>query len=67
MYDVTVVRNRKAIKYVDASFDSRDGKIWRVEFRSVTSEERSKEFRVDSESGIAEMYAWLDEPVRKEV
>lgn len=65
MHDVTIVRNRKAIKYVDASFDSRDGKIWRVEFRSVTGEE-DKAFRVDSQKDIDEIYKWLDEPLRKE-
>ena len=66
MYDITNIRNRKAIKYVDASFDSRDGKIWLVNFRSVTGEE-DKAFRVKNQKDIDEIYKWLDEPLRKEL
>lgn len=57
--------NRKAIKYVDASFDSRTGTIWRINFRSVTGE-TDKAFRVDGPKELAEMYEWLEEPIRKE-
>ena len=64
MYDVHQ-RNRKAIKYVDASFDSRDGKIWMINFRSVTGE-KDRAFRVDDKYGINDMYEWLEEPLHKE-
>ena len=65
MYEINCERNRKAIKYVDASFDSRTGDIWCVNFRSVTGEE-DKAFRVDDQYGLADMYAWLEEPLHKE-
>lgn len=65
MYEINFERNRKAIKYVDASFDSRDGAIWRINFRSVTGEE-DKAFRVDTPNGLAEMYEWLEEPIYQE-
>ena len=66
MYDINCIRNRKAVKYVDASFDSRDGKVWRVTFRSVTGEE-DKVFRIESQKDVTEIYKWLDEPLRKEM
>ena len=66
MYDITNIRNRKAIKYVDASFDSRDGRVWCVNFRSVTGEE-DRAFRIESQKDIDEIYKWLDEPLRKEM
>lgn len=64
MYHINWERNRKAVKYVDCCFDSRDGRIWRVEFRSVTGEEDTA-FRVENDGDIQKVYAWLDEPLRK--
>ena len=64
MYDVHK-RNRKAIKYVDASFDSRTGQIWCINFRSVTGEE-NRAFRVDDKRGLTDMYEWIEEPLHKE-
>lgn len=58
-------RNRKIVKYVDASFDSRTGTIWMVNFRSVTGE-KDKAFRVDDKYGLASMYEWLEEPLHEE-
>lgn len=57
-------RNRRAIKYTDFSFDSRDGKVWQVTLRDGCGER--KVFRVDSQSDIDEMYNWLDTPLREE-
>ena len=65
MYEVVCERNRKAIKYVDSSFDSRTGTIWRVSFRSVTGE-KDVDFRVDSPEGLTKMYEWLEAPMCKE-
>lgn len=62
MYEVNVERKRRAIKYVDASYDSRDGHIWQITFRQCVPG-GEKNFRVDSSSSVADIYAWLDETV----
>jgi hypothetical protein len=61
MYEINYERNRRAIKYVDASFDSRDGLVWRLEFRSVTGVGEMT-FRVENENDLKKVYEWLDEP-----
>lgn len=63
MYDICVTRNRRAIKYVDVCFDSRDGSVWLVTFRSVAGS-TDKTFRVENQESLNEIYKWLDEPRR---
>lgn len=62
MYEINHYRNRKAVKYVDATYDSRDGLVWNLTFRSVTGEE-NKSFRVENENDLKKVYKWLDEPL----
>lgn len=63
-YDVRE-RNRYAIKYVDACFDSRDGNVWHIKFRQILGHNEDVSFRIESEEDIAKIYTFLDEPVRK--
>lgn len=62
MYEVCCVRNRRSVKYVDAVFDSRDGTVWHITFRSSTCGE-NKVFRVENENDIKKVYEYLDEKV----
>ena len=62
MYEINIERKRRAIKYVDAIFDSRDGTIWSVTFRSQTHG-KDKTFRVENENDIKKLYEYLDENV----
>ena len=62
MYEVCCVRNRRAVKYVDAIFDSRDGTVWHLKFRSPTHG-KDKEFRIKNENDIKKVYEYLDEKV----
>lgn len=62
MYEVCCVRNRRAVKYVDAVFDSRDGTVWYLKFRSPTHG-KDKEFRIENENDIKKVYEYLDEKV----
>lgn len=62
-YDI-YERNRYAIKYVDACFDSRDGKVWLIKFRSIVGHNDEVSFRIESEEDIAKIYRFLDEPMR---
>lgn len=69
MYDVCEILNRRAIKYVDFSYDTRDLTIWRVTLRNITGHE-DVSFRVDTKEGQAELEKFLAEPLypeRKEV
>lgn len=61
MFDINCVRHRKAIKYVNCSFDSRDGLVWKLEFTSVTGEP-DKSFRIEKQEDILAVYDWLNEP-----
>lgn len=64
MMDVIHNRHRKAIKYVNTTFDSRDGTVFVVTFRSVVGgKEDEKFFRVDTNRDLANIYQWLDEEV----
>ena len=60
MYDVNCVRHRRAVKYVDACFDSRDGKIWSIKFRNVTPGE-GKTFKIECPKDIHRVYSWLNQ------
>lgn len=64
MYATMRERNRKAIKYVDCGFDTRDGTIWRITFRSVAGE-KDKLFIIESPEDVRKIYSWLDEPLHK--
>ena len=49
MYGITVERKRKAIKYAEASFDSRDGTIWLITFQQIiNSKEQEISFSIES-------------------
>lgn len=64
MYGITVERKRKAIKYVEASFDSRDGIIWLITFRQIiNSKEQEINFRIESKEDVDKIYSWLDETI----
>lgn len=66
MYDVIEVRHRKAVKYVDACFDCRDGKVFSVTMRDVIchgSCANEASFRLDTPELIKKVYDWLDEDV----
>ena len=58
MYEVTCVRHRVAIKYVDACYDSRDGRVWLIKLRLGGGE--GKRFRIESPEDIKKIYQWLD-------
>ena len=61
MYDVHT-RHRKAIKYVDFCFDSRDGLVWSITFRTIVGgKEDSKHFSIEEESDCVAIKTWLDE------
>jgi hypothetical protein len=59
MYHTTCELHRNAIKYVDASFDNRNGKIWKISFRNCTAT-NDKEFVIKSQDDIKTIYEWLD-------
>ena len=65
MYEICQTRNRRAIKYVDASFDSRDGSVWRIVFREIVGHEDII-FLVDTSEDIDKIYQFLNEPMRVE-
>lgn len=64
MYNCVCERNRKAVKYVDVVWDSRNNTVYTIELRLGFGE--SKRFRVGSQSEINEVYKWLDTPLNKD-
>lgn len=54
----TIEKHRVAVKYVDACFDSRDGRVWRISLRNGGSEGRT--FQINSEEDIKRIYAFLN-------
>ena len=59
--------HRRVIKYVEASFDTRTGTIWRVTFKQCLAgkqSEQRKDFLTKSPADIARIYRWLDAEVR---
>lgn len=57
-------RNRKAIKYTDASFDSRDNTVWHIKFRGVVGGGANEvSFRIESKEDIDKIYTYLDAPL----
>ena len=65
MYDVNHILNRRSIKYVDFSFDTRDLTVWLVKLRTITGHE-DVSFRVDTKEGVEELMKFLDEPLNPE-
>lgn len=63
VYEINIERNRRAIKYVDAHFDSRDGRIFQIKFRQITGHD-DVGFRIESPEDIKRIYKFLDEPMR---
>ena len=63
MYENTCERHRIAIKYVRFCLDTRDGKVWSVRFDP--GDIRTKDFRVECENDLKDVYAWLDEDIRE--
>lgn len=59
MYEVNIERKRRAVKYVDANFDSRDGRVWQITFRSCVPD-GTVSFIIESEQDVKAIYAWLD-------
>lgn len=45
------------IKYVDSSFDTRDGHIWSIKLRGLLND---KSFRVETDEDLAKVYKWLN-------
>lgn len=62
MYDLHM-KNRKTIKYVIGNFDSRDGSVYRVEFKDITGEP-DKVFIVETPEHLDVIYQWLDKPMK---
>lgn len=62
-YENSAKRHRRCFKYVYTTFDSRDGKIFKITFRNGTTE--GKTFRIETEADIEKIYAWLN-TTRKE-
>ena len=55
-----IKRNRRVVKYVDATFDTRDGTIWHIKFRQGGLDEG---FRIERHEDIQAIYKWLDEKI----
>lgn len=53
---------RKPIKYVESSFDTRDGKVWSINIR-LYGDKAGTKFILQTESDIKSMYDWVNELV----
>lgn len=62
MYEVRFELHRRAIKYVNSTFDSRDGHIYHITFHSCLPD-GTKSFEIKTHQNIKEIYAWLDATV----
>lgn len=63
MYTCIHDNHRRVVKYVNCSFDTRDGKIWRVGFHgcvSLCDKDHEKVFNIDSPEDVSKIYEWLD-------
>lgn len=63
IYENRHVKHRHCFKYVDVSFDTRDGCVWKITLRNGTDVEK-KTFRVESEEDLNKVYAYLDTPLK---
>ena len=63
LYTNACEKERKCFKYLDMSFDTRDGHIWQIRFREDGAFNLSTEkvFKIESEEDIKAIYAYLDE------
>nr|DAP55451.1 MAG TPA: hypothetical protein [Caudoviricetes sp.] len=46
------------IKYVNSSFDTRDGHIWSIKLSGISATDKS--FRVETDEEVAKVYEWLN-------
>lgn len=59
-------KNRRCVKYVDFTVDTRDSKVWRIAFRDITQcDDKKVEFRVEFRTDLQKVYDWLNEPADK--
>lgn len=66
MYVNNIDRKRRCIKYVDACFDTRDGTVWRVDFRDIAAAggESNMSFRIEiADRDLKRIYDYLDEEI----
>lgn len=67
MFELNYIQNKKnkIIKYVDFKFDTRDCKIWFVEFYSIIGgNDDTKKFRTEKNYNLKEeIYKWLREDI----
>jgi len=64
MYVIQYELHRRVVKYVDASFDTRTGRIWKINFRScLGGGERERAFDINSPEDVNKIYKWLDEHI----
>ena len=62
LYEKAIKANRKAIKHIQAFFDSRDGSIYKVKFSCITDWVNERTFATATKEDIEAIYKWLDEP-----
>ena len=62
-----VEKGRPCFKYIDATFDSRDGLIWQIVFREDGSLNNLKEkvFHTETEEDIKAIYDFLNTQFKK--
>ncbi len=55
-------KHRPCFKYIDFSFDTRDGHIWQITFREngAFNFKEKKTFRIENENDLKEVYKFLD-------
>lgn len=62
MYENSCERHRIAIKYVRFCLDTRDNRVWLLNFDPGFGEEIS--FRVENDDDLKSLYAFLDADIR---
>lgn len=62
MYKNQVIRHRRCFKYIKSEFDTRDGHIWRVEFREYGGSV-AHAFNIENKCDINKIYEFLNERV----
>lgn len=63
LYENACEKKRKCFKYLDLSFDTRDGHIWQIRFREdgAFNLAAEKTFKIESEDDVKAIYEFLDE------
>lgn len=64
IYNVTYLRRRNAVKYVDCSFDTRTFNIWSVSFRGCNASDDIA-FGCDNDSDLEKIYEWLNKDIKE--